>query len=48
MNLKEQYTELALAILPDIPTDAWFGDPLISHKEIVALAKSKCQEKEKN
>jgi len=36
MVLKDQYAELARAL--GFPGDAWFGDPLASHSEVVARA----------
>ena len=37
MSLKDDYAELARAI--GVEGDAWFGDPLASHKEVVQVAK---------
>lgn len=37
MVLKGQYAEVAQAL--GIDCDAWFGDPLVSHEEVVARAK---------
>jgi hypothetical protein len=37
MAIKDQYAEIACAL--GFEGDAWFGDPLASHKEIVARAK---------
>jgi hypothetical protein len=36
MSLKDQYAELARAIGCEV--DAWFGDPLDSHSEVVERA----------
>lgn len=38
MSLKDDYAELARAL--GVKGDAWFGDPLKSHKEVIAVAKS--------
>lgn len=38
MVLKDQYAEVARAL--GAPCDAWFGDPLCSHEEVVARAKA--------
>lgn len=37
MHLRDQYSEIARALGFD--GDAWFGDPLASHEEIVSRAK---------
>lgn len=36
MVLRDQYSEVANAL--GIEGDAWFGDPLCSHEEVVARA----------
>ena len=38
MSVKDEYSELARAF--GIEVDAWFGDPLISHKEILEQVES--------
>ncbi|UQD69191.1 hypothetical protein JEY40_24560 [Bradyrhizobium japonicum] len=38
MHLKDQYAELARAA--GSPGDAWFGDPLESHEEVLERIKS--------
>jgi hypothetical protein len=43
MILMDQYTQLVreLGILDEDEFDAWFGDPLMGHKEIVKRIKEK-------
>lgn len=38
MNLKSDYTDLvrATGLLDEKEYDSWFGDPLISHDEIIS------------
>lgn len=38
MHLKDQYSELARAA--GSPGDAWFGDPLESHEQVLARIKA--------
>lgn len=43
MVLKDQYSEVARAL--GFEGDAWFGDPLASHEDIVARAKELAEQR---